>query len=199
MNSPSSQVPSHGVHAYGQTYAIDLVHEPAAAGRPTFGWLPLARRPHAFPGFGQPVLAIADGTVVKVHDTERDHLSRNSFPALAYLAAEGRIRDRSGPSRLLGNHVIIDLGNEVYALYAHLRRGSIRPQPLQRVKVGEQIGQCGNSGNSSEPHVHFQLMDHPDVLVAVGLPMAFDRYVVDGSTHDGLPANGELFDADHER
>jgi hypothetical protein len=49
INSPADRVPSHGLHAYGQTYAIDLVHEPTEGGpRPGFGWWPLARRPRTF-------------------------------------------------------------------------------------------------------------------------------------------------------
>src|SRR5690348_1213460 len=56
VNSPASRVPSHGLHAYGQTYAIDLVYQPAGTPAPGFSWWPLARRPSDFPGFGQPVL-----------------------------------------------------------------------------------------------------------------------------------------------
>lgn len=196
MNSPATRVPSHGVHAYAQTYAIDLLHEPAASNRPPFGWWPLARRSDAFPGFGQPVLAAADGVVIAAHDGERDHLSRNSFPALAYLAVEERVRARSGHPRMLGNHVIVDLGDQVYALYAHLRRRSVRLDPGQQMSAGAHMADCGNSGNSSEPHLHFQLMDDPDVLVASGLPMTFDRYSVDGAMRSGLPADGVLFEVD---
>src|SRR5512133_2519199 len=84
-NSPGDRVPSHHLHAYGQTYAIDLVHEPADRRRPGLAWWPLARRPEDFPGFGQPILAPADATVVRAHDTERDHWSRTSPPAMLYL------------------------------------------------------------------------------------------------------------------
>src|SRR5215213_4812076 len=71
-NSPGDRVPSHHLHAYGQTYAIDLVHDPAGRPRPGLAWWPLARRPDDFPGFGRPVLAPADATVVRAHDRERD-------------------------------------------------------------------------------------------------------------------------------
>src|SRR5689334_22899918 len=52
VNSPASRVPSHGLHAYGQTYAIDLVYQPAGSAAPAFSRRPLARRPSDFPGFG---------------------------------------------------------------------------------------------------------------------------------------------------
>ena len=56
MNNPANRVPSHGVHAYGQTYAVDLVHDPLEHPRPAFGSGPGFRSPVEFPAFGQPVL-----------------------------------------------------------------------------------------------------------------------------------------------
>jgi hypothetical protein len=196
FNSPASRVPSsHHLHAYGQTYAIDLVHEPAGGRRPGLSWWPLARRPADFPGFGQPVLAPADATIVRAHDAERDHWSRTSPPALLYLVAEGMARELLGPGRILGNHVVLDLGGGVYAALAHLRRGSVRVRPGDRVAAGQQLAACGNSGNSTEPHLHFQLMDHPSVLLAAGLPLAFDHYQAAGTGQSGLPGNLEAFTA----
>lgn len=183
VNSPASRVPSHGLHAYGQTYAIDLVHDPAEGSRPRFGWRPLARRPQDFPGFGAPVLAPAAGRVVRIHAWERDHYSRTSPLGIAYLLIESTIREATGPSRVLGNHVVLDLGGGAYALLAHLQRHSIRVRTGDRVEPGQPLAGCGNSGNSTEPHVHFQLMDRPSVLVAAGLPVQF--------TDATMPANGE--------
>jgi murein DD-endopeptidase MepM/ murein hydrolase activator NlpD len=185
LNSPASRTPSHGTHAYAQTYAIDLIHEPDPA-RPRTGlagW-PLARRPAAFPGFGQPVLAPADGTVVRVSDWQRDHWSRTSWLALAYLlVAEATVRELTGPGRVLGNHIVIDLGDGAYALLAHLRRRSALVTAGQRVRAGQPLAACGNSGNSTEPHVHFQLMDRPGVLLGAGLPFGFGGA--------GVPRNGQ--------
>lgn len=181
-NSPASRVPSHGLHAYGQTYAIDLVHDPADGSRPRFGWWPPARRPQDFPGFGAPVLAPAAGRVVRTHGRERDHYSRTSPLGIAYLLIES-IREVTGSSRILGNHVVLDLGGGVYALLAHLQRHSIQVRTGDRVEPGQPLAACGNSGNSTEPHVHFQLMDRPNVLIAAGLPVRFT-----GAT---MPANGE--------
>jgi len=199
FNSPADRVPSHHLHAYGQTYAIDLVHDPADARRPGLAWWPLARRPADFPGFGQPVLAPADATVVRAHDAERDHWSRSSPPAMLYLVAEGMVRELLGPGRILGNHVVLDLGDGAYAALAHLRRGSVRVRPGDRVAAGQQLAACGNSGNSTEPHLHFQLMDHPSVLLAAGLPVAFDHFQVAGADQAGLPGNLEAFTAGSRR
>jgi hypothetical protein len=61
LNSPTSRIPSHGIQAWAQAYAVDLVCDPADRSRPGFGWWPLARRPSEFPGFGRPVRAPRDG------------------------------------------------------------------------------------------------------------------------------------------
>ncbi|WP_405700184.1 M23 family metallopeptidase [Streptomyces sp. NBC_01383] len=200
LNSPADKVPSHGVHAYGQTYAIDIVAEPGAeseAGsegepvpaRPKFRSLwPVARRNHHFPAFGAPLLAVADGTVVHASHGSRDHLSRNSIPALVYLMLiEASVRDVRGAGAIVGNHIVLDLGDGMYAMYAHLRHGSLRVREGEKVRAGQPLAECGNSGNSTEPHVHFQLMDDPDLDVAVGIPFTWRGI--------GVPANGEAFTA----
>jgi hypothetical protein len=186
INSPATRVPSHGMHAYGQTYAIDLVYEPAEATRPGFAWWPPARRPQSFPGFGAPVLAPAAGRVVRTHGWERDHWSRNSPLGLAYFLVES-IRELLGPSRVLGNHVVLDLGDGVYAVLAHLRRRSLLVRKGDSVAAGQQLAACGNSGSSTEPHVHVQLMDSPHVLIAAGLPFRFSGH------RAGMPGNCEAF------
>lgn len=190
MNSPGTRVPSHGMQAYGQTYAIDLAHEPADGKRPRFGWWPLARRPDDFPGFGQPILAAADGVVVRAHSRERDHWSRNSWPAMVYLLVES-VRELTGPNRVLGNNIVIDMGDGAYAVYAHLRRRSLRVRKGDRVQAGDHIADCGNSGNTTEPHLHFHLMDHPNPLVAAGLPVSFEHYETGGTSRSGMPSNNE--------
>jgi hypothetical protein len=190
LNSPANRVPSHGTHAYGQTYAIDIVHEPEAGDRPSFGWAwPVARRNGSFPGFGAPVLAVADGTVVHASDGMRDHLSRTSLPALFYLMLlESWIRDVAGAGWVTGNHVILDIGDGTYAMYAHLMRGSLAVRKGERVRAGQVLAHCGNTGNSTEPHVHFQLMDHPDPDVGRGIPFRWHGI--------GVPLNGEAFTAE---
>ena len=102
---------------------------------------------------------------------------------MLYLVAEGMVRELLGPGRILGNHLVLDLGDGVYAALAHLRRGSLQVRPGDRVAAGQQLAACGNSGISTEPHLHFQLMDHPSVLLAAGLPLGFGQA--------GLPGNLE--------
>jgi murein DD-endopeptidase MepM/ murein hydrolase activator NlpD len=193
LNSPWSKVPSHGLHAYGQTFAIDLVYEPAEGTRPAFGEGPAFRPPEDFPAFGEPVLAPADGRVVAVRDGARDHRSRSTWGAYAYLILEGFVRELTGPGRVIGNCVVIDLGDGAYAAAAHLQQGSARVRPGQPVRRGEPIGRCGNSGNSTEPHVHFQLMDAPRPAFAAGLPFVFaDVRIGESPPGSGVPANEQV-------
>ncbi|MFF7310590.1 peptidoglycan DD-metalloendopeptidase family protein [Streptomyces sp. NPDC008137] len=189
LNSPADRTPSHGIHTHGQTYAIDILAEPEPGARPAFRPLwPLARRPEDFPAFGAEILAVADATVVRAVDGQRDHLSRNSLLGLVYLIlVEGSVREMSGIRRVLGNHIVLDLGNGTYAAYAHLQRGSLTVHEGDRVRAGQPLARCGNSGNSSEPHLHFQLMDGPDPDAARGAPFTW--------TGIGVPANGQTFEA----
>ncbi|MFC7328753.1 peptidoglycan DD-metalloendopeptidase family protein [Marinactinospora rubrisoli] len=192
LNSPADHVPSQGTHAYGQTYAVALVAEPADGGRPDIGWRPFTRPPEDFPGFGATVYAPADGTVLRVHDRQHDHRSRNSWPWLVGMVAETAVRELRGPAGLLGNHVIIDIGDGCYALLGHLRRGSVTVAAGDRVTAGQPIARCGNSGACTEPQLRFQLMEHRWPLVAAGVPF---RWAVpaavpvgDGSGADAAPA-----------
>lgn len=197
LNSPANKVPSHGTHGYGQTFGIDLAYEPEPGARPKFGAGPAFRPPEDFPGFGQPLHSPVDGRVISVQDGARDHRSRSTWPALIYLmVAEGFVRELAGSGRVLGNHVVIDLGNGAYAVLAHLQRGSATVVPGQLVHGGDVVGRCGNSGNTTEPHVHFQLQDHRSPSIAAGLPFVFQDVSIDGSERrDGVPGNEEYLEA----
>lgn len=113
--------------------------------------------------WGKPVVAPADGTVAFVENGRPDN--RPNAP---------------DPKNLFGNHVVIDHGNSEYSLLAHLKKGSIVVKKGEKVTVGEIIAVTGNSGMSTEPHLHYQLMDGPDWSTAQGLPARFYRYNVDG-------------------
>ncbi|MFF3428917.1 M23 family metallopeptidase [Streptomyces sp. NPDC002602] len=188
-NSPADKVPSHGTHLMGQAFAIDVVAAPGDRPRPAAAWCwPPARGPRSYPAFGAPVYAVADAVVVRASDGRRDHLTRTSLPGMLYLMViEAEARQFAGPGAILGNHLVLDLGDGAYAVYGHLRRGSLTVRAGERVSAGQVLAACGNSGNSTEPHVHFHLMDGPHPETARGLPFTW-RGV-------GLPANGATFEA----
>ncbi|MEJ1089595.1 M23 family metallopeptidase [Microbacterium sp. Mu-80] len=193
LNSPASNVPSHGIRMYGQAYAIDLVADPLDRPRPAFGESPAMRHPRDYPAFGEPVFAMIDGVVVRASGWRRDHRSRSNLLAVIYLMVEGAVRELGGPGFILGNHVIIRGADGTHAAIAHLQQGSVSVRVGDRVTAGRTIGRCGNSGNSSEPHVHAQLMDRRSLLTAQGIPMAFADVVLDDALEriDGLPQNGQ--------
>lgn len=195
MNSPASSVPSHGTRAYGQTYAIDLVHEPDSPGaRPEFGG-PVFRAANEYPAYGEPVLAMVGGTVVGVTSSHRDHAARSNILGVMYMMVEGIFRSIGGPRFVIGNHVVIRTAGSVFATVAHLQRDSVTVEVGDHVQAGEQIGRCGNSGNSSEPHVHAQLTDRSSFWTAEGIAVAFRGITLTGENScapvDGLPQNGE--------
>lgn len=197
LNSPASKIPSHGIRAYGQTYAIDLVADPQDQPRPAFGAGRAMRDATHYPAFGQPVYAMVAGIVVRATDWRRDHRARSNMWGLGYLLVEGPLRELGGPGFILGNHVIIRTREGLYALVAHLQHDSVTVQPGEMVRAGQQLGRCGNSGNSSEPHVHAQLMDRRSSLRAIGVPMVFESVVLDGATTlNCLPKNGQHIRAD---
>lgn len=199
VNSPADKVPSHGTQEAGQAYAIDLVHHPDTS----VTWRGIrpgrvARRPETFPGFGRPVYAAADGVVVHAGDGQRDHWSRDSVVGVAYLLAESQVRQvvsmltLSTARFLVGNHLVVDIGDGMYAVYAHLRRGSLRVRAGDRVRAGQPLAECGNSGNTSEPHLHFHLMDRARPGMALGLPFTFD-YVAEDGPATGVPGGTRPF------
>ncbi|WP_172806363.1 murein hydrolase activator EnvC family protein [Aeromicrobium choanae] len=209
VHSPVSSVPSHGVRGYGQSHAIDIIHPRPEGTEPTYPVFGGFERPETFSSFGEPIHAVADGTVVKVLDTRRDHLSRTSWLAFAYMMVIDGLRDLGGAAAVVGNHVVVDHGAGVYSLYAHVRRGSASVAVGDRVATGQVVGEVGNSGNTSEPHLHVQLMDHAAPLRAAGLPMRFsDIKQPEGAVdrgwtkkepelgiEPGMPANFQVFEA----
>jgi hypothetical protein len=203
LNSPARRVPSHGTHFLGQSYAIDFVavdrRRRTAAVR---DWRSLVapEPPDRFYALGKSILAPASGRVISVHDGERDHPAHRSlFTVVPYLLTQGS-RLRRGLTGVIGNHVILALtGDGPYVAMAHLRAGSIRVTVGDAVTAGQQLATCGNSGNSTQPHLHIQVMDSPELLNARGVPMAFRNYRAckrgeqrPREVPQGVPANREV-------
>jgi len=175
-NSPARRVPSHGTDLMGTTLAIDFIPVDKDGRSAPLNWRAVAatERPETFAGFGADVMAPAAGRVVVAHDGEDDHAARRSqLTLLAYMARQPK-RIRSGAGAVAGNHVVVAIGgNGPYVLVAHLRQGSVSVAVGDVVERGQVIGHCGNSGNSTQPHVHVQVTDSIDWPRAHGLPLVF--------------------------
>ncbi len=125
--------------------------------------------------WGRPILAAASGKVVRAVDGLPD----NTIGAM----------DAHNP---LGNHVVLDLGHSEYAFFAHLRQGSVAVRKGEKVVAGQELGRCGNSGNSSEPHLHFHLQTTRNPGRGEGLPAFFHDYTADGeAVSEGEPLRGQ--------
>jgi hypothetical protein len=124
--------------------------------------------------YGRPVLAPADGVVRAIHDGEAD----GPVGQWSFL-------------RAAGNHVILQVAPAEFLFIAHLQPGSIAAAPGERVRAGQVIGRAGNSGNSSEPHVHLHLQDTPTPYLGEGIPLYFHGYRAGGVEIDrGMPYGG---------
>ena len=158
--------------ASGQRFAIDFLQVDSAGS---------SRRPGSdvsknasYYAYGQELLAVADGIVA---------VTKDSIP-------ENVVGGRAVKIDLVtvgGNYVGIDIGNGKYALYAHVQPGSLRVKVGDRVKRGQVIALLGNSGNSTEPHVHFQVADAPTFLSSEGVPYATDFDVIGNCGIAGNP------------
>jgi murein DD-endopeptidase MepM/ murein hydrolase activator NlpD len=84
------------------------------------------------------------------------------------------------PAHPVGNGVIVDHGNGEFSLLAHMQPGSLRVKVGDAVDANAVLGLVGNSGNTTEPHIHYHLMDGPDMARAEGLPVRFREILVDG-------------------
>jgi hypothetical protein len=118
---------------------------------------------------GNDALAVADGRVVAT----KDGLPEN-VPGIDSRAVPITLETVGG------NHVIIDIGGGHYAFYAHLRPGSLRVKVGDRVKRGQVIALVGNTGNSTEPHLHFHISDANSPLGSEGIPYRLDSFEVVG-------------------
>jgi Peptidase family M23 len=147
------------------------------------GYLGDPKREKSWYGFGEPVLAPADGTVVGVSDVHPD-------------APVGNVGQTPGQ----GNHIVLDIGGGRYAVLAHLERGSARVGEGERVRVGQQIAAVGDSGNSLAPHLHFQVQVSPDFgEQARTVPVVFRDVLLIRNGRESTPAAADLRRGDHIR
>ncbi len=201
VRSPGSRIPSHGTDVLAQRYAFDLQRlgpgrrpHPAGWTRIVVAGVPLRE----CYGWGELVHAVLDGVVVAAVDgvPEREwlHPARESWHAIKSTVS---FRPTAADAqRLVGNHVIVRSGG-VFAVYAHLVPGSVGVEVGQDVERGDVLGRVGSSGNSTAPHLHFQLMDNADPLVARPVPAVFSAYQVWRDArwqvvHNSAPTTTEL-------
>jgi len=125
--------------------------------------------------FGKELYAPCDGEVVLVVDGIKDNI-----PGVL------------NPIYIPGNTVIIKTANGEFVFFAHFKQHSIVVKQGQKVTTGALLGLCGNSGNSSEPHLHFHLQNTEDMTKATGAKCFFDQLKVNGVLKsDYSPVKGD--------
>lgn len=129
--------------------------------------------------WGRYVMAIGDGIVVDMGDKFPEALmsdpAKFNDPQYTPNLLKELIGKIGWPNAVAGNFVIIDHENGEFSIYCHLQDGSIKVKPGDKVHKGMIIARVGNTGNSSAPHLHFQIMDSKNFFTANGLPMMFEN------------------------
>jgi hypothetical protein len=134
------------------------------------------RKVESYLCYGQDVIAVADGKVITVVEG-----LPNQIP--------GKLPENLAPAQADGNHVVLELAPGKYALFAHMIKGSIKVKEGEMVKRGQLLGNVGNSGNTSAPHLHFHVMNSPSTFGSEGLSYLMDRFELKGRV-----PNTESFD-----
>ncbi len=199
-NTPGHRIPSHGTDQLGQRYAYDFVHAcDWELGKSFWGGMRYffcggIALNHSR-GLNAPVLAPISGRVIAAKDGWPERKRATPLDILAALTAGMRLSEprlRADYRIVAGNYVIIE-GQEGFAFLAHATAGSICVAEGQQVRAGDPVARVGDTGNSTAPHLHYHLMDGPDLWTAKGLPSCFIAYerLVDGQwqrEENGIPA-----------
>lgn len=134
------------------------------------------KKNESYYAFGKDIIAPCDARVVSVIKGVKDNV-----PGIL------------NPDQLTGNTIVLEADTNEYILMAHLREGSITVQEGQDVRQGDVLAQCGNSGNSTEPHLHLSLQNHIDMEKSTGAKLFFERVIVNGEIkEDYLPVKEDF-------
>jgi murein DD-endopeptidase MepM/ murein hydrolase activator NlpD len=155
---------NHG-HAYiAQRYAIDWVKYRIFNGEGVT-WSGPEDKNTSYFCYDAPIYSIASGKVVEALDGIPENVPHSGKVAIDVNFANAA-----------GNHVVVDIGYGLYALYAHMRPGTLRVKAGDLVKTGDLLGHVGNTGNSTEPHLHMHIDNQPSFLAGQGVPYEFDHF-----------------------
>ena len=152
-----------------QRYAIDWVRYRMVNGTATT-WSGPEHQNTSYFCYNEPIDSVADGTVVEATDGMAENIPHS-----------GKYAEDINFVNAGGNHVIVDIGGGHYVFYAHMRPGSVTVKAGARVRMGQVLGRVGNSGSSTEPHLHIHIVDRPSFLGGNGVPYEFANFSASGS------------------
>jgi Peptidase family M23 len=144
-----------------QRFAIDWVQYQTIDGVRTT-WKGAEDRNDSYFCYGQPIYSVAAGKVVALADGLPENVPHSGKYAISI-----------GADNAAGNHVVVEIAPHRYVLYAHMRPGTVRVKAGDEVQIGEILGLVGNTGSSTEPHLHMHIDDQPSFLAGNGVPYEF--------------------------
>ena len=121
-----------------------------------------------FYAYGADVFAVADGSVFSIQDGKPETTPNKAMTP-------------QSKSDFGGNQVVLEIAPNVFAVYAHLQPGSLRVKIGDKVKAGAPLARIGNTGPSLGPHLHFGLLNRPDLSTGRSLPFVIDSYTFAGT------------------
>lgn len=157
-------VPVNGTLVVPQRFAIDFFRLDAQ----NRTWVGDPSDVTSYLSYNQKVIAAAPGKVVAATDVLPDQAPPEPPPVTPIADS-------------VGNHVILKVGKGVYLLYAHMRPGSVKVKVGQRLRLGQTIGRVGTSGNSTTPHLHFQVLTEPTFFPTDSTPYVFNEFRLVGT------------------
>jgi hypothetical protein len=170
--------PRAGLIRFPQRFAVDWI-KLGSDGRVLHGD---SSRNDSYYAYRQPVYAVADGTVMLTIEDVKDNVPPDlPAPITRHTVA--------------GNVIVLAIGGGRYAVYGHIRPGSIKVTKGSRVKRGQQIAEVGNTGNSTGPHLHFHIVDAPSVGAGEGMSFMYRHYdlVSDEPISDAIIDEGKVW------
>lgn len=185
-NTPGKKVPSHGTDQLGQRYAYDFLQvDWSKKGMHFYNSGKLRYFLFGVPlkecyCWGKEIHAPCDGKVVDAKDDlkerSRVHLLSDMFVVLKNALIFNP--EKTDLQSVIGNYIIMECTDNVFAFFAHLQKDSITVSVGEKVNKGQVLGKVGHSGNSTAPHLHFHLMDSRNLLEAKGIPCVFENYEI---------------------
>jgi hypothetical protein len=160
----NSHLGTDGSSPASQRFAYDFIKEHKGDGENL----------NNYEAFGADVLAPGDGVISQVIDGSKDvPIGESDWVVIC------------------GNMIVVDHDNGEWSVLAHLQYNSIKVKVGDKVKQGDLLGLCGNTGNTTEPHIHYHLQDGPFMYQATGLPAQFRKILVDGEIKENIELVGD--------